>query len=346
MPSVGQWLEHWLDVIAARKVRPSTLTRYRQLTVNQLLPGIGDHRLDRLQPEHVEQLYGELLARGLAPATVLQGHRVLSRALKVAMQRGKLARNVCTLVDAPSLQRTEVQPLTGMEARRVLSSAAGRRNAARWSVALALGLRLGEALGLAWDAVDLDRGLLTVRQALQRQQGKGLVLVQPKSRAGRRTIALPRQLRDAMQQHRATQAAERLAAGSSWEDHGLVFCQPNGRPLDPRADHRQWQALLADAHVALPGCTTPGTPRRRCCSSSRECQRGWRWRSSATARSASRSARTATSCRRSPRTQQGGCARRCGAEWPPDWHHDAPTSPGRTARSPRSGRMGRQGIEP
>ncbi len=157
MPSVGQWLEHWLDVIAARKVRPSTLTRYRQLTVNQLLPGIGDHRLDRLQPEHVEQLYGELLARGLAPATVLQGHRVLSRALKVAMQRGKLARNVCTLVDAPSLQRTEVQPLTGMEARMVLSSAAGRRNATRWSVALALGLRQGEALGLAWDAVDLDR---------------------------------------------------------------------------------------------------------------------------------------------------------------------------------------------
>ena len=190
-PTVGQWLEHWLNAIAARKVRPSTLTRYRQLTANQLLPGIGHHRLDRLQPEHVETLYGELMGRGLAPATVLQAHRVLSRALKVAMQRGKLARNVCSLVDAPSLQRTEVQPLTGGEARKVLSAATGRRNAARWSVALALGLRQGEALGLAWDAVDLDRGLLTVRQALQRQSGKGLVLVQPKSRAGRRVASQP-----------------------------------------------------------------------------------------------------------------------------------------------------------
>jgi integrase len=248
-PTVGQWLEHWLDTIAARKVRPSTLQRYRQLATHQLLPGIGHHRLDRLQPEHVEKLYADLEASGLAAATVLQAHRVLSRALKVAMQRDKVARNVCTLVDAPTVDRAEVQPLTGAEARQVLAAAAGQPNAARWSVALALGLRQGEALGLAWDAVDLDSGTLAVRQALQRQQGRGLVIVQPKSRAGRRTIALPPQLRDALRQHRVAQLAERMAAGSVWEDHGLVFCQPNGKPLDPRSDHRQWRLLLDAAGV-------------------------------------------------------------------------------------------------
>ncbi len=248
-PTVGQWLEHWLDTIAARKVRPSTLHRYRQLVTHQLLPGIGHHRLDRLQPEHAEKLYADLEASGLAAATVLQAHRVLSRALKVAMQRDKVARNVCTLVDAPTVDRAEVQPLTSAEARQVLAAAAGHANAARWSVALALGLRQGEALGLPWDAVDLDGGTLAVRQALQRQQGRGLVIVQPKSRAGRRTIALPPQLRDALRQHRVAQLAERMAAGSVWEDHGLVFCQPNGKPLDPRSDHRQWRLLLDAAGV-------------------------------------------------------------------------------------------------
>ena len=222
-PTVGQWLEHWIGAIAARRVRPSTLARYRQLAANQLVPGIGHHRLDRLQPEHVETLYGDLLDVGLAPATVLQAHRVLSRALKVATQRGKVARNVCTLVDPPSVEGAEVQPLTGPEARRVLTAAVGSRNAARWSVALALGLRQGEALGLAWDAVDLDAGTLAVRQALQRQKGRGLVLVQPKSRAGRRTIALPTQLRDALRQHRAAQVAERISAGPLWEDNGLAL---------------------------------------------------------------------------------------------------------------------------
>jgi len=249
-PTVGQWLEHWLDVIAARKVRPSTLVRYRQLVVNQLLPGIGHHRLDRLQPEHVEKLYGDLQAAALSPASVLQAHRVLSRALKVAMQRDKLARNVCTLVDAPSVEREEVRPLSGQDARRVLEAAHGRRNAARWSVALALGLRQGEALGLTWDAVDLDAGTLTVRQALQRQPGKGLVMVQPKSRAGRRTIALPSPLRDALRAHRTAQLAERIVAGSEWQNQDLVFCQENGRPIDPRSDHRAWRALLADAKVS------------------------------------------------------------------------------------------------
>src|SRR3954454_18940208 len=89
----------------------------------------------------------------------------------------------------------------------------GRRNAASWSEALALGLRQGEALGLTWDAVRLDAGSLTVRQALQREPGKALVFVQPRSRAGRRTISLPAQLREALRAHRTTQLAERMAAG-------------------------------------------------------------------------------------------------------------------------------------
>ncbi len=248
-PTVGAWLEHWLDTVAARKVRPSTLVRYRQLVTNQLVPGVGHHRLDRLQPEHVEKLYADLLAGNLSPASVLQAHRVLSRAVRVAMQRDKVARNVCTLVDAPSVERQEVDPLTGQESRRVLDAARGHRNAARWSVALALGLRQGEALGLTWDAVDLDVGTLTVRQALQRQPGKGLVFVQPKSRAGRRTVALPGPLQDALRAHRTAQLAERMAAGSVWRDNNLVFCQENGAPIDPRSDHRAWRSLLAEAGV-------------------------------------------------------------------------------------------------
>jgi integrase len=140
-PTVRQWLEHWLETIAARKVRPSTLVRYRQLVANQLVPGIGHHRLDRPQPEHVEKLYSGLQDGGLSPASVVQAHRVLSRALKVAMQRDKVGRNVCTLVDAPSVEREEVRPLSGEDARLVQEASRGRRNAARWSVALALGLR-------------------------------------------------------------------------------------------------------------------------------------------------------------------------------------------------------------
>ncbi|WP_242606942.1 site-specific integrase [Protofrankia symbiont of Coriaria ruscifolia] len=167
--TVEQWLTHWVDHIAPGRVRPSTLAGYHGYVRNRIIPVLGRHRLDRLEPEHVEAWRNELLAAGLAAATVLQCFRILSRALKVAVQRGKVTRNVCTLVDAPSVHRDEVQPLAAGQARQVLTLAATRPNEARWSVALAIGLRQGEALGLPWDAVDLDAGTLTVRQALQRR---------------------------------------------------------------------------------------------------------------------------------------------------------------------------------
>jgi len=247
-PTVAAWLEHWVEAVAARRVRPKTLDGYRSTIRLHLIPALGHLRLDRLQPEQVEELYARLSAQ-LAPATVLLTHRVLSRALKVAVQRGRLSRNVCSLVDPPMMRRSEVVPLTAAEARTVLSGAQDRRNAARWSVALALGLRQGEALGLRWADLDLERETLTVRQALQRQRGRGLVLVPPKSQAGRRTITLPAPLAHAMREHRRAQLEERVAAGSEWRDLGFVFAQANGLPIDPSADHRAWKNLLATVGV-------------------------------------------------------------------------------------------------
>jgi integrase len=248
-PTVSEWLTTWVDTIAAAKVRPSTLATYRGYIVNRINPEIGHHRLDRLQPEHLEAFYRDQLAGGLSGTTVLHMHRIISRALKVAHRRGRVARNVATLVDAPRPNHHEVDPLTATEARRILGAAVDARNAARWSVALSLGLRQGEALGLQWSNIDLERGTLTVKQALQRKRGGGLTLVPPKSNAGRRTILLPAPLLTQLREHRAAQNRERLAAGSIWQGLGFVFTTPRGTPIDPRNDHRAWHALLTKAAV-------------------------------------------------------------------------------------------------
>ena len=248
-PSAAQWLMHWLETIAVSRLRPRTLEGYRSNIELHLLPHLGHHRLDRLQPEHLETCYRDLLAQGLSPATVLVNHRIISRALKVAMQRGRVARNVAALVDPPRVTKPELTPLTAGEARSVLAAAAGVANSARWSVALALGLRQGEALGLLWRDVNLTQGTLTVRRALQRQKGKGLVLVEPKSRAGVRTVALPGALHDALREQRARQTEQREIAGDVYEDGGFVFAQPNGRPFGARQDWEAWKRLLSRAGV-------------------------------------------------------------------------------------------------
>jgi integrase len=268
--TVEQWLTHWLDNVAARTVRPKTLAGYRTAVHRHLIPGIGAHRLDKLTPEHIERLYTRMLTADLAPATVHQVHRTLRTALNEAVRRLRITTNPAQIAKSPRVVETEIEPFTMDEARRLLEVAGSRRNGARWAVALSLGLRQGEALGLRWPDLDLDAGTLVVRRALQRhvwqhgcggscggkrgadcpdRKGGGLMVVETKSRSGRRAIGLPAPLVDLLRKHRIAQDAERELAGSVWHDGGWVFAQPNGKPTDPRADHAAWKALLTDAEV-------------------------------------------------------------------------------------------------
>jgi integrase len=265
----GEWLDHWLT-IAKRTVRVQTYVGYECYVRLHIKPALGHHRLDRLQPEHLEAFYTHLAdGKGLSPAMQLQQHRVISRALKIATQRGRVARNVAILVQAPTLKRSEVVPFSTDEARKILRVAAGHRNAARWSVALAMGLRQGEALGARWQDLDLDAGTWRVVQGLQRQAYRhgcgttpcghkplkcpqrigGLVFVAPKSEKGKRTIGIPSQLVAALKAHRQQQEQERTTAGSVWQDHGLVFAGITGKMIDPSRDWEEWKQILREAEV-------------------------------------------------------------------------------------------------
>src|SRR5512142_2346049 len=127
-------------------------------------PGIGAHRLERLTPEYAEKLYAKMQREGLAAGTAHHVHRTLRNALNEAVRRGHLARNPVLLTKSPKLTEEEVEPYGLDEIQRLLSAVTERRNGARWVVALALGLRQGEALGLKWSDVDLDNATLRIRR--------------------------------------------------------------------------------------------------------------------------------------------------------------------------------------
>jgi len=120
------WIRGSRPLLPGGSGAPRSTARMCPRSITGSSPGLGKHRLDRLTPEHVERFYARLEADGLAAATILQIHRILSRALKVAVQRGYLARNVTELVDAPTVTSTE--PLTLAEAR----SCRVRDEASRW----------------------------------------------------------------------------------------------------------------------------------------------------------------------------------------------------------------------
>jgi integrase len=266
--TVAAWLTHWLENIAAPAVRDNTISGYRVAVNRHLIPGVGAHKLTTLEPEHLERLYGRMLKTGSAPATAHQAHRTIRTALNEAVRRGHLARNPASLAKAPRLTEEEVEPYSVDEVRRLLEEAGKRRNSARWAVALALGLRQSEALGLKWSDLDLDDGRLTVRRGRLRprwRHGCGgscgrkfgghcpkrvpdrPVTADTKSRAGRRTIGLPDELVGLLRKHEEEQDAERDLAAQLWREGGWLFATELGEPLNPRTDYDEWKRLLKAA---------------------------------------------------------------------------------------------------
>jgi integrase len=167
---------------------------------------------------------------------------VLNRAVRWNM----IARNPALFVDVPQIRRAPVAYFGTAQARQLLDAARGERLEALYTVALSLGLRRGEALGLQWQDIDLEAGRLTVCRALQRLRD-GLRLVETKTVKAVRTIVLPRYAVRALREHRRRQLEERLFAGSQWHETSLVFTNRSGKPFDPMMLHRDFRRLLRKA---------------------------------------------------------------------------------------------------
>jgi integrase len=158
--TVEQWLTHWVENIAALTVRPNTLDGYRVAVNRHLITGLCAHRIDKIQPDHFEKLYAKMIASGLKAATAHQVHRTARTAFGEAERRMLIGKNHVAFARPPRIDEFEVEPYSVDEVHRLLKLAAERRNGARFVIALALGLRQGEALGLTWADVDLDAGTL------------------------------------------------------------------------------------------------------------------------------------------------------------------------------------------
>lgn len=229
--TLSSYLDQWLENVAKPSVRPKTFESYR-LNVRRARELLGRIRLNELTPAAIQASYAELLRRGLAPRSVWQMHMVLHRALRQGVLSGALLRNPVDGVSRPRARHHEIRTLTTGEVQRLFDVTRDHRLHALWVLLATTGLRLGEALGLKWEDVDLQLGRLAVRRALQREAGHGFVLVDPKTAKSRRNVYLAGGTIVALKQHLRLQEAERRAAGSSWQaTHDLVFKSEVGKPM-------------------------------------------------------------------------------------------------------------------
>ncbi len=192
--TVAEYLDGWLKGSMRGSVRDSTYDCYEAICRKHIASVLGAKKLSKLTAMHVQGFYRDRLDSGFAPATVHKCHTVLHKALNQAVEWHLVPRNVADAVKPPRpTPRKEMRALSPEAARRLLDAAheVGDRLEALYVLAVHTGMREGELLGLKWEDVDLERGVLRLKRALVREGGK-TVLGDLKTAKSRRSVRLTR----------------------------------------------------------------------------------------------------------------------------------------------------------
>jgi integrase len=240
--TVSEYAEHWVEDVASRRVRTTTLVNYKRLVKLHVTPHIGGIRLTRLSPLHLQSWHAKLERAGVSAYQRHAAHVLLKTVLTQALKLGLISRNPLTAVDPPRLPRKELQVLAPAQVRKLLEAAADHPLGVLIVLAAASGARLGELLGLQWRDLDFDAGTMTVQRTLTEVNGRH-EFSEPKTKRSRRRIDLPRYAVEALKTHRCSQLA-------TPHPTRLVFSDRSGRPLR-RSNfiRRVWHKLLAEAEL-------------------------------------------------------------------------------------------------
>ena len=253
--TVAAWLTTWLKGLDKR---PRTIEHYEGNVRLHLIPGLGSKPLAKLTATDVERFLAERRQAGLAPRTVHHIRAVLRNALKKAVRNRLVPFNVAAESDAPKVPHEEMQTLGLDQVAQLREALKGSVLDAFFIIAVGLGVREGELLGLRWSDIDLERGVLHVRVQLQWIRAKEgerrrvAALVEPKSKTSRRALRLSAPAVDALRAHRIRWANDKLRLGDRWLNlWDLVFVGAQGEPLHPKAVWREWRRVLAVAGLPL-----------------------------------------------------------------------------------------------
>jgi integrase len=247
---VAERIEQWERL---GKIGGKTAERYRELHANQIAPHIGIVPLQQLKAAEIERWHAILKTSGrrdgtggLSALTIRHAHRLLSKALKEAARHDLVVRNVAAVEQPPKVEREEVTILTSEQVRDVVNRLQSQSIFPKVMLGLFAGMRRGEILASRWRDVDFEAKTIAVREAVEETKA-GLRLKEPKTRAGKRNIAMPDIVVDALREHRRQQLEMRLALGlGKLPDDALIFARLDGEPQSPHGLSKEWAAVAGD----------------------------------------------------------------------------------------------------
>lgn len=236
-------------------ITDNTHERYGELIEHQIVPHIGGKLVQKLKPLDVEQWHAVLresgnkrTGGGISARTIGHAHRILAKALREAVKFDLTVRNVAGREGqrAPKVEATEVEILSVDKIGDVVTKLRGRAIYPKVILALFTGMRRGEIVALRWRNIDLACKIISVRESIEETKLHGPRFKATKTKSGRRDIAIPDIVVEALTDHRREQLELRVSLGlGKPQADALTFPSFDGGPQYPRNLSGEWKEACA-----------------------------------------------------------------------------------------------------
>ena len=251
--TLAQYLEEWKDDYVTHNVRESTAAEYRRIIDRNIVPQLGRHLIQDLRAHHIQKYVSRTLksgrARGeggLSPTTVRNHIRVLSEALKHAVDMGVIKSNPAGRVKSPKMNEFEPQVVTAEIARLILDQAEGTPWHTAFFLAFYSGVRRSELCGLRWSDVSFDESYMMIDRARVAVRG-GSVEGSPKTKSSHRLVSLSSVAVRALSNHLQCQKDLFEAIGIRWTEECHLFCNDQGNPYNPSSFSHAFKRIAKKA---------------------------------------------------------------------------------------------------
>lgn len=225
---------HFLENIYVNKVKASTYERTESLLRTQILPWFQEVELEKIDQFLIHDFYKEKKEEGLSSSYIQRMHEVLRRLLKVAYKWELIPKDIASLVEAPRLEKKEMNVWSVDQVNEFLKFTKHSRYSPVFFLAAYTGMRKGEILGLHWNDINFEEKTIRISKTLYKVKDRYL-LHEPKTKSSIRTIYMDDDITRVLKKQRVKQNLEKLKAGNVYEDHNLVFAQETGNYVFPTA---------------------------------------------------------------------------------------------------------------
>ena len=242
---VSQWLDEWLASYTMNS-KPATRSAYEEHIRVHIKPSLGDIPLKQLSTRDIQQLYTNLLKeRELSPKTVRNIHGVLHRTLEQAKLLGYIRVNPADAAVTPRVEKKQVETLDAEDIGKFLAAIRGTKYEYPLFVAVFTGLRQGELLGLTWDCVDFEHGMLLINKQHNRVKGDTEFRFASLKNDKARVLTAADEVMEVLKLQKERQTAWAAALGDGWSNpDNLVFTTEFGRYINNKVLYQNFKRIM------------------------------------------------------------------------------------------------------